>query len=138
MKMEQVSKNCFAVLNQKNRMCDVNSHLINPGGGVGVDTRLQQDYGFNDIELALPTTLFDERHVLNLDGTEVDLIYVGPCYQVGDTIVHVPAERVLFAGSSFPITRHFEFESYFEHQNDSGGSSNRTVSAVGMVANLYF
>jgi cyclase len=191
MKMEQVSKSCFAVLNQKNRMCDANSGLINLGGGVVIDTQsdlsharqmielfgkvwpgmprrvvntnedgdhvwgnqlfdsaeiiahravpnrmphvadprefqklldgvgrvfsrlilrvfhpgvlaiatqLQQDYDFNDIKLALPTTLFDERHVLNLDGTEVDLIYVGPCHQVGDTIVHVPAERVLFAG----------------------------------------
>jgi len=191
MKMEQVSKSCFAVLNQKNRMCDANSGLINLGGGVVIDTQsdlsharqmielfgkvwpgmprrvinthedgdhvwgnqlfhgaeiiahravpdrmphvadpresqkllngagravsrlilrvfhpgvlavamqLQQDYDFNDIRLALPTTLFDERHVLNLDGTEVDLIYVGPCHQVGDTIVHVPAERVLFAG----------------------------------------
>jgi hypothetical protein len=46
--------------------------------------------------------------------------------------------RQVIGGSSFPITRHFELESYFEHQNDSGGSSNRTVSAVGMVANLYF
>jgi len=36
--------------------------------------------------------------VLDLDGTEVHLIYVGPCHQVGDTIVHVPKERVVFAG----------------------------------------
>ena len=35
---------------------------------------------------------------LDLDGTEVDLIYVGPCHQVGDTIVHVPSERVVFVG----------------------------------------
>ena len=85
------------MLNQKNRMYDVNSHLINPGGGVVIDTPLQ-DCDFNDIKLALPTTLFDERHELNLDGTEVDLIYVGPCHRVGYTIVHVPAERVLDDG----------------------------------------
>jgi len=71
--------------------------LFHPGV-LAIATQLQQDYDFNDIKLALPTTLFDERHVLNLGGTEVDLIYVGPCHQVGDTIVHVPAERVLFAG----------------------------------------
>jgi glyoxylase-like metal-dependent hydrolase (beta-lactamase superfamily II) len=46
----------------------------------------------------LPTTLFDERHLLDLDGTEVQVIYVGPCHQAGDTIVHVPGERVVFAG----------------------------------------
>jgi glyoxylase-like metal-dependent hydrolase (beta-lactamase superfamily II) len=67
-------------------------------GVLAIATQLRQDYDFDSIKLALPTTLFDERYALNLDGTEVDLIYVGPCHQVGDTIVHVPAERVLFAG----------------------------------------
>ena len=54
-----------------------------------------------------------------------------------------PSEVILYHKSGhfvnpFPITRHLELESYFEHQNDSGGSSNRTVNAVGVVANLYF
>jgi cyclase len=48
--------------------------------------------------LVLPTTLFETRYELDLDGTEVHLIHVGPCHQVGDTIVHVPKERVVFAG----------------------------------------
>jgi glyoxylase-like metal-dependent hydrolase (beta-lactamase superfamily II) len=191
MKMQQVSDNCFAVLNEKNRVCDANSGLINRGGGVVIDTQsdlpharqmiemfskvwpampqrvvnthedadhvwgnqlfegaeiiahrsvpermkkvaepkesqkllhgvghfltrvllkvthpglaaageqLLEDYNFDGIELALPTTLFDTRYELNLDGTEVHLIYVGPCHQVGDTIIHVPGERVVFAG----------------------------------------
>jgi cyclase len=45
-----------------------------------------------------PTTLFDDRLIINLDDMEVHLIYVGPCHQVGDTIVWVPKEQVLFAG----------------------------------------
>lgn len=191
MKMQQVSDNCFAVLNEKNRVCDANSGLVNRGGGVVIDTQsdlaharqmiemfgkvwpampqrvinthedadhvwgnqlfqgaeiiahrsvpermkkvaepkesqkllhgvghfltrilvkamhpglaaagkqLLEDYNFDGIELVLPTTLFDERYELNLDGTEVHLIYVGPCHQVGDTIIHVPKERVVFAG----------------------------------------
>jgi hypothetical protein len=44
----------------------------------------------------------------------------------------------LIGGLVYTITRHFELEGYFEHQNDSGGSSNRTVNAVGLVINLYF
>jgi glyoxylase-like metal-dependent hydrolase (beta-lactamase superfamily II) len=191
MHLQQVSEHCFAVLNEKNRVCDANSGLINRGGGVVIDTQsdlyharrmielfgrvwpgmpkrvinthedgdhvwgnqlfrgaeiiahrtvpermkqladpketqqllkgadgllsrlmlgamhpgalaiarqLRQDYDFDGIELALPTTVFDERHVLDLDGMEAHLIYVGPCHQVGDTIVHVPAEGVVFAG----------------------------------------
>jgi len=191
MKMEQVSDSCFAVLNEKNRVCDANSGLINRGGGAVIDTQsdlaharqmielfgrvwpsmpkrvinthedadhvwgnqlfdgaeiiahrtvpermkevadpkesqklmhgvsrfltrillkathpgvlaageqLREDYNFDNIELVLPTTLFDERYELDLDGTPVHMIYVGPCHQVGDTIVHLPKEGVVFAG----------------------------------------
>jgi glyoxylase-like metal-dependent hydrolase (beta-lactamase superfamily II) len=191
MKLQQVSNNCFAVLNEKNLVCDANSGLINRGGGVVIDTQsdlhharrmielfgkvwpgmpkrvinthedadhvwgnqlfegaeiiahrtaaqrmkhvadpketqqllkaangflsslvlkvlhpgalaiarqLLQDYNFDGIKLVLPTTVFEARHVLDLDGTEVQLIFVGPCHQAGDTIVHLPKERVVFAG----------------------------------------
>ena len=176
MKLQQVSDNCFAVLNEKNRICDANSGLINLGGGVVIDTQsdlaharrmielfakvwpgmpmrvinthedgdhvwgnqlfqgaeiiahrtvpdrmqqvadprrsqkllhgvdnflsrsalraihpgalalgrqLQQDYDFDGINLTLPTTLFDEQYVLDLDGTQAHLTYVGPCHQIG-------------------------------------------------------
>jgi cyclase len=191
MEMQQISNSCYAVLNEKNRVCDANSGLINRGGGVVIDTQsdlphaqrmidlfsqvwpampdrvinthedadhvwgnqlfegaeiiahrsvpdrmrkvaepeemqellhgvsdavkrsmleqhhpgllaagqqLAEDYNFDGIELVLPTTLFDTRYELDLDGTEVHLIYVGPCHQVGDTIIHVPKEGVVFAG----------------------------------------
>jgi cyclase len=191
MEMKQVSDSCFAVLNEKNRVCDANSGLVNRGGGVVIDTQsdlpharqmiemfsrvwpampervvnthedadhvwgnqlfggaeiighrslpermrkvaepgesqkllhgvghlltrlvlkavhpgmlaagrqLLEDYDFDGIELVPPTTLFDARYELDLDGMEVHLIYVGPCHQHGDTIIHVPKERVLFAG----------------------------------------
>ncbi len=191
MEMKQVSDHCFAVLNEKNRVCDANSGLINLGGGVVIDTQsdlpharqmiemftkvwpampkrvvnthedgdhvwgnqlfegaeiiahrlvpermkhvanpeetrkllhgvadgptrqaieamhpgvaavglqLSEDYDLDGVQLVLPTTLFDTRYELDLDGTEVHLIYVGPCHQVGDTIIHVPKERVVFAG----------------------------------------
>ncbi len=98
MKLQQVSESCFAVLCEKNRVCDANSGLINLGGGVVIARQLQEDYNFDGIKLVLPTTVFDERHALDLDGTEVHIIYVGPCHQAGDTIVHVPKEGVVFAG----------------------------------------
>ena len=39
MKLHQVSENCFAVENEKNRVCDASSGLINLGGGVVIDTQ---------------------------------------------------------------------------------------------------
>ncbi|MGF1579494.1 MAG: MBL fold metallo-hydrolase [Gemmataceae bacterium] len=191
LKFQQVSPHCYAVLNEKNRLCDSNSGFINSGGGAVIDTqsdlaharqliellrvvspslpkyvinthedidhvggnqlfedaqiighktlpdrikevadpmRLQkllhgvkgfwtrlllkflhpgltavgqqlgEDYNFDDMRVAPPTTLLDERHDLNLDGIEVQLIYVGPAHQMGDVIVHVPQERVVFSG----------------------------------------
>jgi len=51
MKMEQVSANCYAVLNEKNLVCDANSGLINLGGGVVVDTQSDLPHGRQMIDL---------------------------------------------------------------------------------------
>lgn len=191
MQMEQVSSNCFAVLNEKNRVCDANSGLINLGGGMVIDTQsdlsharqmidmfsrvwpampdkvvnthedsdhvfgnqlfenaeiighrslpermkivaepaelqhlmhaasdpvtgpqvklahpgvyvaasqLAEDYDFGGVELIPPTTLFDDSLEVILDDQEVQILHVGPCHQIGDAIVWMPKERVLFAG----------------------------------------
>ncbi|MCB0196469.1 MAG: MBL fold metallo-hydrolase [Anaerolineae bacterium] len=191
MKLKQVSNHCYAVINEKNRLGDANSGLINLGGGVVIDTQfdlpharqmiekfstvwmgmpkqvvnthedadhvlgnqlfagaeiiahrsvpgrmkevadpaeiklllwairfalvrgilkylhpgvlalgqqMAEDFDFDGIELTFPTTLFEDRHALNLDGTEVQLIHVGPGHQMGDTLIYIPDENVLFAG----------------------------------------
>jgi glyoxylase-like metal-dependent hydrolase (beta-lactamase superfamily II) len=67
-------------------------------GVLAAGKQLQGEYDFSGIELTPPTALFDEKLVLNLHGTEVHLIHVGPAHQMGDTIVHVPSERVVFSG----------------------------------------
>jgi glyoxylase-like metal-dependent hydrolase (beta-lactamase superfamily II) len=71
--------------------------VLHPGA-LAIARQLRQDYNFDGIKLVLPTTVFDERHVLDLDGTEVHILFVGPCHQAGDTIIHVPKEGVVFAG----------------------------------------
>jgi hypothetical protein len=48
------------------------------------------------------------------------------------------SRTALTAGSAFPIKKHFELESYFEHHNNTGGSSNQELNAVGAVVNFYF
>ena len=52
MEMKQVSDSCFAVLNEKNRLCDANSGLIDRGGGVVIDTAVRP-----------VTCTADDRHV---------------------------------------------------------------------------
>ena len=59
---------------------------------------LLRNWDFTGIELRPPTTLVDDRLVLDLDGIAVHLIYVGPAHTAGDLLVHLPAERVVFTG----------------------------------------
>jgi len=51
MKLEQVSHTCFAVLNEKNRVCDSNSRLINLGGGAAIDTQSDLPHARQMMEL---------------------------------------------------------------------------------------
>ena len=60
--------------------------------------RALEPYDFSGIELTPPTTLMDESLALDLDGVRAELLYVGPAHTAGDVIVHLPAQRVLFAG----------------------------------------
>lgn len=47
---------------------------------------------------AYPGLTFDRNLRLNLGGIAVDLRYAGPSHSVGSILVHIPAEKVAFAG----------------------------------------
>jgi glyoxylase-like metal-dependent hydrolase (beta-lactamase superfamily II) len=55
-------------------------------------------FDFEGIELTPPTTLIDDDTTLGLDGTTVELLYVGPAHTAGDVAVFLPDEGVLFTG----------------------------------------
>jgi glyoxylase-like metal-dependent hydrolase (beta-lactamase superfamily II) len=57
-----------------------------------------RDFDFSGIELTPPTTLVQDRLDLDLDGTRVEILYVGPAHTAGDVIVHLPEERIVFGG----------------------------------------
>jgi cyclase len=55
-------------------------------------------WDFSGIELTPPSVLFDDRFDIQLDTTLAELIYLGPAHTDSDVIVHLPQERVVFAG----------------------------------------
>jgi glyoxylase-like metal-dependent hydrolase (beta-lactamase superfamily II) len=55
-------------------------------------------FDFRGIELVLPQHTFRDGLTLAVGSRELRLIEVGPAHTRGDTLVHAPAERVLFAG----------------------------------------
>ncbi len=55
-------------------------------------------FDFTDLELVLPTETFEAELTLRVGSREVRLIEVGPAHTRGDTLVFLPAERVLYSG----------------------------------------
>ena len=55
-------------------------------------------FDFRGIELVLPEETFSGELTMPVGDRELQLIEVGPAHTRGDTLVHVPAERVLFSG----------------------------------------
>jgi cyclase len=55
-------------------------------------------FDFSGIELALPDETFSGELTLHVGDRELRLIEVGPAHTRGDTLIHVPGQRLLFSG----------------------------------------
>jgi cyclase len=63
-------------------------------------------FDFDGITLVAPTRTFGGELALTVGDMPVELIEVGPAHTRGDTLVHLPRERVLFAGDILFIGGH--------------------------------
>ncbi len=66
--------------------------------GLSAFPRMLASYDFVGIALTPPTDTFFGSRELTVGGRRVELFEVGPAHTPGDLIVHVPDERVVFAG----------------------------------------
>ncbi|WP_438297262.1 MBL fold metallo-hydrolase [Streptomyces sp. HUAS TT7] len=55
-------------------------------------------FDFSDVQVLPPTDTFTGRRDLQVGSLPVELHEVGPAHTVGDLIVHLPEQRVVFAG----------------------------------------
>ncbi|MCL8017269.1 MBL fold metallo-hydrolase [Streptomyces sp. AS02] len=86
--------------------------MENPAGHFA--SRIFGRFDHTAIEPLLPNRVFDGETVLDVGGTEVRLIDVGPAHSSGDTIVHVPRARTVYTGDivfaqATPIVWHGPF-----------------------------
>jgi len=44
----------------------------------------------------------------------------------------------LYAGCLLPVGKHVQFNSYYEHQNNTGKKTNQQLQGIGVALNLYF
>jgi cyclase len=63
-------------------------------------------FDFSNITLTLPSQTFSGELTLHVGSKEVRLIEVGPAHTLGDILVYVPDERVLFSGDILFIGGH--------------------------------
>jgi glyoxylase-like metal-dependent hydrolase (beta-lactamase superfamily II) len=61
----------------------------------------QRQYDPGEVKLVLPDVTFDSKMTITLGGRTVELLYMGPGQNPGDTFIHFPKERVLYAGGPF-------------------------------------
>ena len=87
MKMQQVSDSCFAVLNEKNRVCDANSGLINLGGGVVIDTQSDLAHARQMIEMFSKVWPSMPRRVINTHE-DADHVWGNQLFEGAEIIAH--------------------------------------------------
>ncbi len=63
-------------------------------------------FDFDNITLTPPTKTFENELTLKVGDKEVHLIEVGPAHTLGDTLVHIPADRVIFTADILFIGGH--------------------------------
>ncbi len=61
----------------------------------------QRQYDPGEVKLVLPDVTFDSKLTLTLGGRTIELLYLGPGQNPGDTLVYFPKERVIFTGGPF-------------------------------------
>jgi cyclase len=55
-------------------------------------------FDFKGVSLRVPTETFEGTLELDVGSKRVNLVEVGPAHTLGDVLVHVPADRVVFTG----------------------------------------
>src|SRR5713226_7992433 len=63
-------------------------------------------FDFDNITLTPPTKTFEDELTLKVGDKEVRLIEVGPAHTLGDTLVHIPTDRVVFTADILFIGGH--------------------------------
>jgi len=63
-------------------------------------------FDFDNITLTPPTKTFEDELILKVGNKEVHLIEVGPAHTLGDTLVYIPADRVVFTADILFIGGH--------------------------------
>ncbi len=86
------------------------------------------------VELVAPDELYDEQTSLDLGGLAAELHYFGPAHTLGDQVVFLPEQRVLFTGDLVE-TRLFPIFPWFP-PDDVDVSGSRWINVLNRLQSL--
>jgi cyclase len=81
-----------------NRASDLNEIRTAEGPAGDFARAIFGPFDWSDLEPTYPTRTFEGSLTLDVGGTEVQLIQVGPAHTLGDAIAYVPSASVLYTG----------------------------------------
>jgi len=117
--------------------CDIVAHefcreeVLKMAGAVPAGDRIPRREGWSegteDRKFVAPTTTFKDRLSYDVGNIKVELFHLGPAHTWGDIVVHLPAQRILFAGDIF-----------FNYVTPFGQTSHisRWIEACGTIAKM--
>jgi cyclase len=69
-------------------------------------SRIFSPFEFDNITLTPPNKTFEGKLTLQVGDKTIEMLEVGPAHTLGDTLVHIPADRVIFTGDILFIGGH--------------------------------
>jgi hypothetical protein len=81
------------------------------------------------------------RNMLSLERTLAIRSYHPIPYASAEIYYESQYEKIstteIYAGSLFPMGKHFQLKAYYEHQNNTGKHPNQQVHGLGLTLNIY-
>ena len=81
------------------------------------------------------------RNMLSLERTVAIRSYHLMPYASAEIYYESQYEKVstteIYAGTLFPMGKHFQLNPYYEHQNNTGKHPNKQVHGLGLTLNIY-
>jgi len=77
----------------------------------------------NYTQATVPDIIFDEKYEINLGGTLIQALHLGPAHSPGDIVVWIPQQKVVIAGDMafhqrlLPVTEHTDTAAWIETWN---------------------
>lgn len=74
-------------------------------------------------EATVPDIVFDEKYEINLGGTVIQALHLGPAHSPGDIVVWIPQQKVVIAGDMafhqrmLPVTEHTDTAAWIDTWN---------------------